>query len=244
MLSTLFPDVDTSAECSHVASNIPFKPSNPLAIRFLSFTNKLTPGCLKKSDFEDFYERTSSCYSPSFGDLKASLSNFREFKSTTPGDIQFWNELKAAPDGNIFFVDLHFDEKNFNRLTWVCEDLSRQRDRLATHIVIITRQGGEFTRLKEEYETGREVLSQMRNVDISVYEPIDTDIFHDRFVLFGGYYWHFGASAGGMHAGLNAYSGPWPDQNGCLQNLLELVIKKNNSRCVLAVETTKEEDDE
>lgn len=236
MLSTLFPDVATSAECSHVASNIPFKPSNPPAIRFLSFTTRLIPGLLNKNDFENIYERSCLDCAPSWADLKSSVLYFREFTSMSPGDIKFWNELKSAPDDKIFFVDLHFDARNFNRLTYICEDLARRNDRASTHIVIITKKGEEFTRLKEEYEAGREVLSQMRNVDISVYEPFDTEMFHDRFVLFGGYYWHFGASAGGMHAGLNAYSGPWPDVNGNLRKLLDIVVKKDNSRCVLSID--------
>lgn len=241
MISTVSSGVKVSSDSSFASKNASFKPLNSLAIHFLSFTKKLIPGNETKDDFEGIYESACLGWSPSFVDLKAGVANFKEFASTTPGDIKFWDELKAAPDDKIFFVDLHFDEKNFNRLTWICEDLAKRNDRNSTHIVIITKKGEEFTRLKEEYEAGREVLSQMRNVDISIYEPFDTDMFHDRFVLFGGYYWHFGASAGGMHAGLNAYSGPWPDTNDSLRKLLDIVVKKDNSRCVLSIDKTVED---
>ena len=74
-------------------------------------------------------------------------------------------------------------------------------------------------------------------MDITVYEIKDRDLLHDRFVLFGGNFWHFGASAGGMHAGLNAYSGPWPDTNSCLARLLGILTNEENSYKRLSVDS-------
>lgn len=97
--------------------------------------------------------------------------------------------------------------------------------------------GDEYKRLSAEYNEGREQIKYWVNVDITVYEIKDRDLLHDRFVLLGGNFWHFGASAGGMHTGLNAYSGPWPDTNSCLARLLGILTNEENSYKRLSVDS-------
>lgn len=63
------------------------------------------------------------------------------------------------------------------------------------------------------------------HVHVRLLRREDEELMHDRFVVFKGNpvscFWHFGASAGAMYGKLNAYSGPWKDENDNFSNLAE-----------------------
>lgn len=203
-------------------------------LRFLSFKTPFDKSRISEHDYETVYEIGSDFAAPPIAELRAGASFFKTFLSHSPGDIYFWSKLKHAADGTIYFVDLHFDYKNLNRIVWVCECFSRQLSRVGTKVIIITGCKAEYKRLKEEYDSGREVFKEWKNVSLSICSILDSEILHDRFVLFDGGIWHFGASAGGMHAGLNAYSGPWEDSSQSLEKLLEQLVRENegNILCI------------
>lgn len=196
-------------------------------LRFLSFKTPFDKSRISEHDYEAVYEVGSDFVAPPIVELRAGVSYFKMFPSYSPGDIYFWSKLKYAADGTIYFVDLHFDHKNLNRIIWICECFSRQLTRVETKVIIITGCKAEFKRLKEEYDSGREIFKEWKNVSLSICSIEDDGMLHDRFVLFDGNIWHFGASAGGMHAGLTAYSGPWEDSNKSLETLLETIVRKN-----------------
>ena len=200
--------------------------ANPV-LRFVSFKTPCDPSRRLEYDYESEYEHGSDFVAPSIGELKAGVGYYKTFLSCSPGDMYFWSELKKAADGTIYLVDLHFDQRNLNRIVWICEDFSKQFARVATKVVIITGRKSESKRLKEEYDCGREIFKEWKNVSLSICSIEDDDILHDRFVLFDGMIWHFGASAGAMHAGLSAYSGPWEDRKRSLETLLETLVREN-----------------
>lgn len=203
-------------------------------LRFLSFKTPFDNSCVSQYDYEAVYETGSDFVAPPMAVLRAGIGYFKTFHSHSPGDIYFWAKLKNAADGTIYFVDLFFDYKNLNRIIWICESFSRQMARRATKVVIIIGSKAESRRLKEAYECNRESFKGWKNVSLSICSIQDNDILHDRFVLFDGNIWHFGASAGGMHPGLTAYSGPWEDSNKSLETLLETIVRENegNILCV------------
>ena len=203
-------------------------------LRFLSFKTSFDQSRISEHDYETVYEIGSDFAAPPKAVLRAGIGYFKTFPSHSPGDIYFWTKLKNAADGTIYFVDLFFDYKNLNRIIWICESFSRQMARRATKVVIIIGSKAEARRLKEVYEFKRESFKGWKNVSLSICSIQDNDILHDRFVLFDGNIWHFGASAGGMHPGLTAYSGPWEDSNKSLETLLETIVQENegNILCV------------
>jgi len=199
-------------------------------LRFLSFKTPFDNSCISQYDYEAVYETGSDFVAPPMAVLRAGVGYFKTFPSHSPGDIYFWSKLKNAADGTIYFVDLHFDHKNLNRIVWICEYFSRQMTRVETKIIIITGCKAEYKRLKEEYDSGREIFKEWKNVSLSICSIEDGGMLHDRFVLFDGNIWHFGASAGGMHAGLTAYSGPWEDSDKSLETLLETIVRENEGK--------------
>lgn len=229
--------VSVSIHQADVVQQITHTHSRSAVVRFPSFPSRFNSRYSSVHDYENDYENHCQFFAPSFEILKAGVENYREFEKITPGDVVFWNELLCAPDEVIYFVDLYFDEKNLNRLSWICDCFSKQSGRKNTHIIVLTCCGDEYKRLSAEYNEGREQIKYWANVDMAVYEIKDRDLLHDRFVLLGGNFWHFGASAGGMHAGLNAYSGPWPDTNSCLARLLGILTNEENSYKRLSVDS-------
>ncbi len=203
-------------------------PSTPVTIRFPSFPYPFDQAREDVYYYEHNYEAHCSEHPPSVQDLSKGVSNYPGFPSMSPGDANFWEILCNAPDGDVYFVDLHFDNRNLNRLLAVCDKMSKQIDRVGTHIAILTGVKNEFKRLLHCYDEKRSQIKSWGNVDISVYAIKQHDFLHDRFVLLGDHFWHFGASAGGMHAGLNAYSGPWMDTDKRLSKILTTLMRKEN----------------
>lgn len=99
----------------------------------------------------------------------------------------------------------------------------------------------------ERYETNRDKLDGeiQKSIRMSRYKDLQNkvsyyildkdscDLIHDRFVVVDGLsendccFWHFGASAGGMAARLNAYSGPWPDKGRQFCKFIESLLPKD-----------------
>ena len=200
--------------------------ANPV-LRFVSFKTPFDNSRISEYDYESVYEIGSGFVAPPIAELKAGVGHFETFSSHSPGDIYFWSHLKNAADGTIYLVDLYFDYRNLNRIVWICEYFSRQLTRVATKVIIVIGGKAESKRLKAEYYSGLEIFKEWKNVSLSICSIEDDDILHDRFALFDGNIWHFGASAGGMHAGLNAYSGPWEDSGKSLETLLETLVREN-----------------
>ncbi len=52
---------------------------------------------------------------------------------------------------------------------------------------------------------------------------------HDRIVLMDDSIWHFGATVGGLHfgEGLTAVSGPWPDIDGKMMELMNHLLDRH-----------------
>ena len=196
-------------------------------LRFLSFNCPFNRERNCVYDYESLYEIGSSYTTPPIRTLKASIRYYSSYESCSPGDDYFWSRLKNASDGEIYFLDTHFDYKNLNRIVWICEHFSKQAGREATQVIIITGCGSTFKRLEEEYNSKRALFTSWKNVSLTIYSAKEHDFLHDRFVLFDGVIWHFGASAGGMHPGLNAYSGPWEDSEDSMKNLLQIVVSEN-----------------
>lgn len=71
-------------------------------------------------------------------------------------------------------------------------------------------------------------------VSYHILDKESCDLIHDRFVVIDGEsekdccFWHFGASAGGMAARLNAYSGPWPDKDRRFCKFIESLLPKKD----------------
>lgn len=91
--------------------------------------------------------------------------------------------------------------------------------------------GGYSARREFAIQTIRKTIkgfygnTKPEHVHVRLLRREDEELMHDRFVVFKGNpvscFWHFGASAGAMYGKLNAYSGPWKDENDNFSNLAE-----------------------
>ncbi len=107
----------------------------------------------------------------------------------------------------LLIMDNYFDETGMSSLRLAFEGSQASDVRLLTGIV------DDREKMRSDLEKR---INLHRNDQGSVnvqWRKLDGNSYpflHDRFAVVDDALWHFGATVGGGHPGLNAASGPWP----------------------------------
>ena len=189
-------------------------------LRFPFFNKKWS------GDSIDLYEDDTLNHFPDRNEVLTMLAadDYNSFPKS-PGDRHFWESLRNCAAVEIYFLDAYFSAANLARLSDVIDYMDGQIDRGETRICIYTCSGDEWEALKKEFEKRHDKYARLEKVSLAIccIEKNMAKKMHDRFVLLGKSLWHFGASAGAMHTNINAYSGPWPDNDGkCIEFMRNL----------------------
>lgn len=134
--------------------------------------------------------------------------------------VEFWNSATIAEE--IRIIDPHLDihaMRSIRELLYIAtgiktlkilmngksssEDIKLVFDDLCTHLIDHGCKGS---------------LELKQGLDNSRYPYL-----HDRFALVDGELWHFGATVGGLHHSLNAFSRGWDDNKHNFKNFFENV---------------------
>jgi hypothetical protein len=211
-------------------------PPCELSLRFSCFPLVCNQDALTNSRF---FERTYECgtktAAPHLQELQQSHDAYLLFLKSesipmTPGDSSFWNLLRKSCPGTIYFIDPHFGKKNLARLYALANDIELSPDHAQKDFVVIKKSDNEDVGMQEFVKDRLSETRTWKYASLRVYILKNTNIkelLHDRFVLMGRYFWHFGSSAGGMHDCLTAFSGPWFDTENSLMNLVKEITEHN-----------------
>ena len=132
-----------------------------------------------------------------------------------PGSVLFWNEIKAATK-HVYLFDKHIDECCFRRIMEVFKEREEQ-NRYTLNVILITNTSPiVFNMLKTVY---KKYKFSTTNIFVPRCKDCVFELMHDRFAVIDNMVWHFGATIGGMHECINAFSGPWQDVNQGMQSL-------------------------
>ena len=113
----------------------------------------------------------------------------------------------ATAHRRLFIMDSHFDEIGVNSLQRALEGSQVSDVRLLTGHV------RDLETKRIDLENRINLYRNDQRVNVRWHTTLDRNSYpflHDRFAVVDGALWHFGATVGGGHPGLNAASGPWP----------------------------------
>lgn len=123
--------------------------------------------------------------------------------------LPIFEQAVATAHHRIFIMDRHFDEEAGVRSLQRAFEGSQASD-----VRLITGSVCELERNRSDFE---QRINLRRDDDQQVSVQWKTGLrrdrypfLHDRFAVVDNALWHFGATVGGGHRGLNAASGPWP----------------------------------
>lgn len=131
----------------------------------------------------------------------------------SPGVAQFWDAIRKA-HYRIYLFDRHFDPSDFCRVLQVLQCRSSITDEEGTMefllIANLAEQSGDYkVKFQKLLSTASRAISR---TTFFVLSTNGDDQIHDRFALIDNSMWHFGAKIGAMHKSVNAFSGPWHDE--------------------------------
>ena len=148
--------------------------------------------------------------------FKTIQSTRLSFNAGLPGSPLFWNEIKAAKE-RVYLIDKHIDQAAFLRILEVLKE-RESGNHNALSVILLTNPSKSFNALKTIYEGFKFSLT---TVYVPRCDQCVIELMHDRFAVIDDAIWHFGATIGGMHECINAFSGPWTDPDGRMRQLIE-----------------------
>lgn len=136
----------------------------------------------------------------------------------SPGAPSFWKYLVAANE--VYILDKYYGLTDFRRTIEVLRNHTSLRN-YGMNIFIISNSNHQFRKLQN---AGGLPFLPKTIIDFAP-NPDHLELIHDRFAVLDHHIWHFGAKFAGMHATMNAYSGPWEDKRGALKNFCREFFK-------------------
>ena len=113
----------------------------------------------------------------------------------------------AAAHRRLLIMDRHFDETGVNSLQRAFEGSQ------ASDVRLLTGSVDDLETKRIDLENRINLYRNDQQVNVRWHKTLNSKIYpflHDRFAVVDNALWHFGATVGGGHPGLNAASGPWP----------------------------------
>lgn len=144
-----------------------------------------------------------------------AFTNYRQNSNNLLGSHAFWQAFRASQ--TIFIIDQYFDALCLQRIRKESTMAVKSYDGPKTQFITI------FTNETiKNIDNGEQINSDYdMSSHITVYNFTDAGLnapsdkkagIHDRIALLDDQIWHCGATIAGMHPGVNALSGGWPDK--------------------------------
>ena len=130
----------------------------------------------------------------------------RELCETSIMPLPSFVQAVAEAHRRVFIMDSHFDEVAVRSLQGALGSS------LASDVRLLTGSVDDLERKRRDLEERMNLYRRGENVNVRWHATLDRRSYpflHDRFAVVDGALWHFGATVGGGHPGLNAASGPW-----------------------------------
>ncbi|MFW6224024.1 MAG: hypothetical protein ACOC4R_00035 [Bacteroidota bacterium] len=166
------------------------------------------------------------------GDMAIShqaFTDYRQNSSNLLGSHVFWQAFRVSQ--TIFIIDQYFDVLCLQRIRMESTMAVKSNDGPRTQfITIFTNE----TINNNNFDQQTSSASGMPN-HIIVYNFTDAGlnvssekkaVIHDRIALLDDQIWHCGATIAGMHPGVNALSGGWPDKEKRMHKFFEHLVSK------------------
>ncbi|HIF9401338.1 TPA: hypothetical protein ACX6RY_001288 [Photobacterium damselae] len=137
--------------------------------------------------------------------------------------IEFWESATKAEE--IRIIDPHLDIhaiKSIRELLYIATEIKTLKILISSNALSGDIQSvfeDLCTHLKDNGCKGSLELKQ--SLDSNKYPYL-----HDRFAVVDGELWHFGATVGGLHHSLNAFSRGWDDNDHNFKNFFEDVWRR------------------
>ena len=113
----------------------------------------------------------------------------------------------ATAHRQLLIMDRHFDETGVKSLQDAFEGSQ------ASDVRLLTGSVNDLEKMRIDLEMRVNLRRNDQQVNVQWRAALDRNSYpflHDRFAVVDDALWHFGATVGGGHPGLNAASGPWP----------------------------------
>lgn len=146
----------------------------------------------------------------------------------SPGAPVFWSSFWGVSQ-SIVFLDLHLDLSNIRRILQALSERDRPQDgNQITAIMISLFENRQDMAIGSLF---READAKWKRTEIAAFKLSREDkLVHDRFALVDNNIWHFGAKIAAMHRELNAFSGPWEDEDNSMREVLLEIL--DDSICI------------
>lgn len=141
--------------------------------------------------------------------LEWEIRKRRELCDPSTMILPAFAQAVIAAHNRLLIMDGHFDETGVRSLQSAFEGSQASDVRLLTGHV----DKSEKERMRIDLEKRINLGRNGQQVEVQWHTVLDRKCYpflHDRFAVVDDALWHFGATVGGGHPGLNAASGPWP----------------------------------
>lgn len=171
----------------------------------------LSPQLFWPSVCDETYETKDFDRAPSYGSIRTRFWQNPEKEAVAKeGSPAFWNS--AASVQKVFLMDIQLDEPAMLMIRDYFSKFSDAKDFPIKEIKILC-GSNDKSEVKAAVDDMRTTLKKKDpRHSIELRQTLNKKKFpflHDRFAVLDDELWHFGATVGGLHKGLNAYSRGW-----------------------------------
>ena len=131
----------------------------------------------------------------------------RDLCRTSAMTLPVFAQAVATAHRRLLIMDGHFDETGVKSLQDAFEGSQ------ASDVRLLTGSVNDLEKMRINLEMRVNLRRNNQQVNVQWRATLDRNSYpflHDRFAVVDDALWHFGATVGGGHPGLNAASGPWP----------------------------------
>lgn len=139
--------------------------------------------------------------------LEWEIRRRRDLCGTSSMTLPVFARAVATAHHRLFIMDRHFDETGVKSLQHAFEGSQ------ASDVRLLTGSMYNLDKMRKVLEICINSRRHGQQVNVRWKAVLRRDCYpflHDRFAVVDDALWHFGATVGGGHPGLNAASGPWP----------------------------------
>ncbi|PCI41891.1 MAG: hypothetical protein COB46_02110 [Rhodospirillaceae bacterium] len=136
--------------------------------------------------------------------------NYEDETRPTQGSCNFWSTVMNVR--KLYLMDAHIDGLTMRKIRDYLNEGSNAKDFPIKEIKIMCGSNDKDNVQAAFDDMKNKLMEKQPQPSIELRQSLDKTKFpflHDRFAVLDNELWHFGATVGGLHQSLNAYSRGW-----------------------------------